>query len=387
MQRDNRLRIMMVYGFPSNPYVEYVVRSLIKRGIRIFLMTRKDLKLTLNNKTCSVYKIFPGSRYENYFLLSSVLECISLIKLVRLLILTKPDIIHFQSFRIAKVDWLFFLLLKIIRQKVVFTIHDTHSHSKLLPLLDNFIMVNVSRHCDALFVHTRYSKHLIKESWKIQERKIFVVPHGAYYLHYGTCISRESARKELGYQKSDYVLLFFGSIRKYKGLDYLIPAVKSVRKVIPNLKLIIAGKPINQHTGEYYGQLIFNLNLENEINYQDRFINNEEIAGLFCCCDIVVLPYTQIDQSGVLCLSYTFGKPVIATQVGGLAEMIREGVTGYTVPRANIHKLSEKIIEAWENRLNFAEMGLKAKKLIDEEYSWDRLAKSTIEVYQKILNV
>jgi glycosyltransferase involved in cell wall biosynthesis len=129
-----------------------------------------------------------------------------------------------------------------------------------------------------------------------------------------------------------------------------------------------------------------NLNLENDVNYQDRFIHNEEIAGLFACCDIVVLPYTQIDQSGVLCLSYTFGKPVITTKVGGLPEMIREGVTGYTVPPANIHALSEKIIEAWQNRENLQEMGSNAQKLINGEYSWDRLEESTIEVYQEILH-
>jgi len=385
VKNNNKLRVMMIYGFPSNPYVEYVVRSLIKKGIKIFLVTRKDLNVPIQNRSCSVYKIFPGRRYERYFLLSSLIECISLIRLAKLLISTKPDVVHFQSFRIPKVDWLLFLLLKIMRQKVVFTIHDTYSHSKYLVLLDNFIMAKVSRYCDALFVHARYTERFIQEVWKIHECKICVVPHGGYYLHYGSCISSESARKELGYQKSDYVLLFFGTIRRYKGLDYLIPAVKDVKKVIPNVKLIIAGKPVKQQTGEYYGQLIINLNLEYEINYQDRFIHNEEIAGMLCCCDIVVLPYIQIDQSGVLCLSYTFGKPVIATRVGGLPEMIREGVTGYTVPPANIHALSEKIIEAWQNRHNLAEMGLKAQKLMDEKYSWDRLAESTIGVYRKIL--
>jgi glycosyltransferase involved in cell wall biosynthesis len=97
------------------------------------------------------------------------------------------------------------------------------------------------------------------------------------------------------------------------------------------------------------------------------------------------LPYTQIDQSGVLCLSYTFGKPVIATQVGGLPEMIREGITGYMVPPANIHALSEKIIEAWQNRENLQEMGFKAQKFINEEQSWDRLAEYTIGAYEKVL--
>ena len=86
-------------------------------------------------------------------------------------------------------------------------------------------------------------------------------------------------------------------------------------------------------------------------------------------------------------MSYTFGKAVIATQIGGIPEMVQDNITGYIIPPADIDALTEKIIEGWQHREKLREMGLKAQKLINTEYSWDRLSDSTIKIYKKILRV
>jgi D-inositol-3-phosphate glycosyltransferase len=385
LKENNQLRIMMVCGWDENPYVEYVVRALLRERLKVFLVIRKTLNVSIQDESLSVHRIFTETKIGRTSISKWIEKnFLSIFKWIKLLIEKKPDIVHFQEFRHVKLDWLFFLCLKLLRKKVVFTIHDTHPQKQSsIESINLLLKKKASIYCNALFVHSEYSKKIVQESWRMNDQKIFVVPHGGYGLHYGIPILQENARAKLGYHKSDFILLFFGQIRQWKGLDCLLLSLVEAKKSIPNLNLIIAGS--DKHSmGDFYRKMISDLDLDHEVNFQNRFIKNEEVSELFCCCDITILPYTKIDQSGVLFLSYTFGKPVIATRVGGLPEMVKDGVTGYTVPPANIHVLTEKIIEAWRNRESLKEMGLNAQKLINEEYSWDRLAESTVETYRKI---
>jgi glycosyltransferase involved in cell wall biosynthesis len=100
---------------------------------------------------------------------------------------------------------------------------------------------------------------------------------------------------------------------------------------------------------------------------------------------MAVLPYVQIDQSGILCLAFTFGRPVIATSVGGLPEMVRDGETGYIVPPANVHILEDKIIKGSQDKQHLEKMGLQARKLIEDKYTWENLADLTVKAYNDIL--
>jgi glycosyltransferase involved in cell wall biosynthesis len=383
MIRENNLKIMMIYGWGENPYADCVVRALKEKGVDIVLVTRENLGWKERDQSYPIYKIFPGHRNQRSYLLLWILQCVALIKLIRLFFNVRPSLVHFQSFRIIKIDWILLLFFKLLKIKTIFTIHDTHSHRG--SSIDDFIMKKVSQYCDAIFVHTNYSKNIIHNKWELPNEKIWVVSHGGYYSYYGNVIHRKDARKTLGYQESDFIILFFGVIRKSKGLDYLLLAIAEAKKTISNLKLIISGKSYNEDLSKYYKELIIDTDLLNEVNLQDRFIRDDEVATLFCCCDLVALPYIEIDQSGVLFLSFTFAKPVIATNIGGLQEIVHNGINGYTIPPMNTQALTERIIEAWEHRCSLDEMGLRAQKFMDEECNWSRLADSTIEVYIKLL--
>ncbi len=162
-QKNNKLRIMMIYGWQLNPYIEYVVQSLAKQGAEVLLVTRKTFDLTSQNELYSVHKLFPKTERTklHHLMVLSILQCIALFKLAILVLAKKPHIVHFSALHIPYIDWVFFIFLKLLRIKTALTIHDTQSHQSSL---DDLIMVNISRCCDMLFVHTTHSKNYVGHS-------------------------------------------------------------------------------------------------------------------------------------------------------------------------------------------------------------------------------
>jgi glycosyltransferase involved in cell wall biosynthesis len=154
-----------------------------------------------------------------------------------------------------------------------------------------------------------------------------------------TVIDIKEKRAELGLRPEDRVLLFFGYIRKYKGLDILIKAIPSIVKEIPETRLLIVGEFYDGP--DYYFKLIKSLCLEKIITVVNRFVPNEEVADYYSICDVVVLPYRSATQSAVLNVSYSFHKPVIATNVGGLSEFVEEGKTGILIEPGSTESLAQ----------------------------------------------
>jgi glycosyltransferase involved in cell wall biosynthesis len=142
-------------------------------------------------------------------------------------------------------------------------------------------------------------------------------------------IDIKKTKEELGFSKDSIVLLFFGYVRKYKGLDILIEAFPKILAEIPEARLLIVGEFYDKP--ELYLEQIKKLGIEDKIKVVNEFVPNEDVAKYYEVSDVVVLPYRSATQSGILNLAYGFNKPVIATDVGGLAEFIEEGKTGFVV--------------------------------------------------------
>lgn len=139
----------------------------------------------------------------------------------------------------------------------------------------------------------------------------------------------QEARSKLGYAPEDYVLLFFGYIRKYKGLDIALQAMPAIKKAIPSARLLIVGESYDDIAE--YTSLIDQLGLAQEVQLISEYVPNEAVAQYFQASDCVLLPYRTATQSGILNIAYGFTKPVVATNVGGFAEFIRNGETGILV--------------------------------------------------------
>jgi len=140
-------------------------------------------------------------------------------------------------------------------------------------------------------------------------------------------------KEKLGFAGDATVLLFFGYVRKYKGLDILIEAFADMVDGHPDYRLLIAGEFYDNP--QPYLQLIEKLNIADRVKVVNKFIPNEEVAAYFTLSEVVVLPYRSATQSGILNIAYGYEKPVVITNVGGLSEFVEDGKTGIFVPKAD----------------------------------------------------
>jgi glycosyltransferase involved in cell wall biosynthesis len=136
-------------------------------------------------------------------------------------------------------------------------------------------------------------------------------------------------KNQLGINKDDQVILFFGYVRNYKGLDILLKAFPKILQKFPNTYLLVVGEFYDNPNS--YFKLIEELNIRERVKVINQFVPNEEVAKYYLASDVVVLPYRSATQSGILNVAYGFNKPVIVTNVGGLAEFVIEGKTGFVI--------------------------------------------------------
>lgn len=160
---------------------------------------------------------------------------------------------------------------------------------------------------------------------------------------------------DLGFNENSLVLLFFGYVRKYKGLDNLIEAFPKIVSDHPDTRLLIVGE-FYDDPKEYF-ELINKLKIDDKVKVINQFVSNEEVAKYYQISDLVILPYRSATQSGILNVAYGFDKPVIVTDVGGLAEFVDEGQTGFIVNPNSPDAISEGVQNFLDvrNETNFSE--------------------------------
>lgn len=195
-------------------------------------------------------------------------------------------------------------------------------------------------------------------------------PH-PLYDNFGNAVSQSEAKDKLGLSPEISYMLFFGFIREYKGLDILLEAIKSERFQQLNVKLLIAGEFYGNE--EKYLKIIKELNIIERIELKNSFIPNTEVYLYFCASSLVVQPYKNATQSGVTQIAYHFGIPMITTNVGGLAELVPDGVVGYVV-EPNAESLEEAIYKYFSLRKE--EEFSRNVKTERERFSWSGLIKT-----------
>ncbi len=235
---------------------------------------------------------------------------------------------------------------------------------RLLRACDGFIVLSRTVLDDLeLFTESRY--------------KVFV-PHPVYDI-FGAATAREEAARYLGLNPGDRYLLFFGLVRKYKGLDLLLDAFARVKEEFGNLRLIIAG--------EFYGrkeavlEQIARLSLEERIILRDQFIPSGEVRYYFSLADLVVQPYRTATQSGISQIAYHFGVPMLVTDVGGLSEIVPHEKVGY-VTRVDEQAVADAIADFFRR-----DRAAEFRRNIETErkrFTWDEMSRQILELAEKI---
>jgi D-inositol-3-phosphate glycosyltransferase len=209
------------------------------------------------------------------------------------------------------------------------------------------------------------------------EHKIFL--HHPLYTSFGEKLNKLEARKILDIAQNDKVILFFGLIRKYKGLDILLESMADERVKKMGIKLLIAGEFYEDRA--YYDHIIHENKLENNIILHGKFIPNEEVKNYFSACDLVTLTYRNATQSGVTQVAFHFEKPVLVTNVGGLGEIIPHQKAGYVV-EPDKKQIADALIDYYENnREEIFTKGMHVEKL---KYDWCIFVNKIVNLYQQI---
>ncbi len=257
-------------------------------------------------------------------------------------------------------------------------------HTKIICIADN-IFPHEKRPGDKAFTKyflkpidgfiTMSEKVLADLNQFAKDKPAQFVPH-PLYDNFGEKISKEEARKVLEIKQDDKVLLFFGFIRKYKGLDILLNAMKLLKQnsSIQNIKLLIAGEFYEDEKN--YHDLLSDPDIKDNLIIHTQFISDSMVKYYLCAADCVVQPYRNATQSGVTPLAYHFEIPMIVTNVGGLPSLVPDKKVGL-IAESNAESIAKKIAEYFEMGEEFFLPHLREEK---KKYSWDNMVKAILEI-------
>lgn len=224
------------------------------------------------------------------------------------------------------------------------------------------------------------SESVAEDMKQFGDLPVLVTPH-PIYDNYGASVKKEDAQAHLGLATGKHYILFFGFIRDYKGLDLLLAAMSDKRLQALGIKLIVAGEYYSNQ--DKYELLIDRLEIREQLILHTHFISNEEVKYYFSAADLVVQPYRSATQSGISQLAYHFEKPMIVTNVGGLPEIVPDGVAGYVVEQKSEH-IADALNDFYvEKKHDVLVEGVKQQK---ERFSWRRLVEVIEQVAETIEN-
>jgi glycosyltransferase involved in cell wall biosynthesis len=194
------------------------------------------------------------------------------------------------------------------------------------------------------------------------------------YDNFGESVSKIEARQRLLLPENEKIILFFGFIRKYKGLDILLEAMNDERIRKSDIKLLVAGEYYEDH--KEYDELISKLAISSQLILRTDFIADSEVRYYLSAADFVIQPYRNATQSGVTPLAYHFEKPMLVTNVGGLPDLVPNGKVGIvTEPKATA--IATGILQLYELGENFFLPHLREEK---KKYSWNKLSEAIVQL-------
>jgi len=287
------------------------------------------------------------------------------------------DVLHIQS---SAAPWLALFWRMLRSAPLVLTVHDPYQHEGL-SYWDHYYNEAMQklfvRKAHKIIVHGELLKRQMRERYpRLKDNDLAILPHGDLSImrHWD---SREKPNGAAA--PFNRTILFFGSVRANKGLEYLIQSEPVIRERLPDYQIVVAGHC--DHFERYEPWFM----PDSKIRVINRFIPNHEVQDYFEDAAVVVLPYISATQSGIIPLAYSFGKPVVASRVGAMPEVVEEGKTGYLVEPRNPQALGEAIAKVLEDENRYRAMSEYVKKYCEEALSWDTIARKTIRIYEEVM--
>lgn len=389
------MKVTMLGAGGGDTYYELgLVSGLISKGINIDFIGSDFMKDTniLKNKNVQFYNL-RGKQHADATMKEKIFRIIRFyFLLVKYAYKTDSKLFHIQWLnKFIYFDRTFLLLYyKILGKKLIFTAHNVNAgqRDRNNSLMNRLTLKFMYKIFDKIIVHTNKMRYQLIKDFNIDENKVIAIPYGINNVVYKSDLTRLQARKKFQLKSDMKTLLFFGYITPYKGLEYLILALAKLKEDINDFKLIIAGK-IDINCEKYWGNILKIIEENDVWDYiiqKIGFVPDEDIEIYFKAADVLILPYDFIFQSGPLFMSYNFGLPVIATDVGSFKDDVIEGKTGFICRPKDHNDLANKINYYFRSDLfkDLETNRIKIIKYASEKYSWRKIGARTYAIYTSL---
>ena len=388
------LSVSLLTGGSDRPYVFGLTNALTSRDVSLDLIGSEELDEPAfrDNARVNFLKLRGSQRPEASFLEKLARISAYYARLIAYAASAKPRVFHILWNN--RFEWfdrtMLMLYYRCLGKKVVLTAHNVNTRRRdgtdtRWNRLSLRMQYRLASH---IFVHTQSMKQDLMADFDVPESRATVIPFGINNSVPATDLTSSEAKWQLGIAQHEKAILFFGRITPYKGLEYLLDAVRKLVQSDTSYRLIIAGRLDNCET--YWASLQDRLE---ELAHNKRtlvrveFIPDRETEIYFKAADVLVLPYRDVYQSGVLFLAYSFGLPVIAADVGCLRDDILDGETGFLFRPEDAGNLAAAIDRYFASDLygHLDSRRAEIKAFATRRHSWDVVAQTTVDVYSALL--
>jgi glycosyltransferase involved in cell wall biosynthesis len=388
--------IGLLTGCIDRPYVFGLAMALASQNIHADIVGSDDLDSPELHNTAQLRFLNFGARYELGANVVKKLtkQLVYYATLLRYITQSSPKILHilwhnkFEMFDRT----ILMLYYKALGKQIAFTAHNVNQGKRdgKDSWLNRLTLRVQYRLCDHIFVHTKRGKEELCGEFSVAEKVVTVIPFPINNASPDTELTSAEAKRRLGLKDNERAILFFGRVRPYKGMEYLLDAFHLLlANKQAKYRLIIAGEPI-KGCEEYQKEIETTVRKDfdqGQVLLRIQFIPDEEVEVYLKAADVLVLPYKEICQSGVLFLAYAFGLPVVATDVGSFREEIVEGSTGFLCKPGDAAEMA-KAIETYFASDLFKNLNVRRQKIreyANANHSWHAVAELTSSAYAKML--
>jgi len=333
-----------------------------------------------------VQRAFGKVRWQLRRVVRAMRLVLAWMKIVSFVTRAKPDIVQFTRIEYP-IEELFIAYLRRRGFALTQLCHEFEERedksflSSIFARLSGNVYQNFS---GIFFLSEKLRQHFLSRFPSIPPANTHAIPHGnSDWLLSLPSTPTADLRKRLGLTESERVVLFFGLLSPSKGLEDLFEAFALVQKEV-STRLVVAGYPTKHVSMEKFLERNRELGISERVIFDARYVPLSDIRPLMEVASLVVYPYRSGTQSGALQTAYTFGRPVVATSVGGLAEVVEEGKSGFIVPPQSPRELAERISQLVRDPARADEMGRYARHLAETRFSWKTVAGLMMPVFEEV---
>ena len=390
------ISVSLLTGGSDKPYVFGLATELSSKGVMLDLIASDELDSPeFRSIPRLTFLKFRGDQNPNVSLWKKTARILSYyLKLIRYGATAKPRIFHilwnnkFLHFDRTLLTYYY----KLLGKKVLLTVHNvnTEKRDNKDSALNRLTLRIQYRLADHLFVHTEKMKQELIDEFGVQPSRISVIPLGINNFAPQTDLTPDEAKRRLGLRQDEKAILFFGRITPYKGLEILVEAFQKNLPSADNYRLIIAGRPEEATEATYWVPIREALGAEvqkGRVLLRAEHIPDAETELYFKAADVLVLPYRDIYQSGILFLGYSFGLPSLAADVGSLRDEMVEGRTGFLFKPEDSTDLAKAIEKYFASGL-YRDLSRRRQEIQDyarQGHDWNIVGQATTAVYAGFL--